>query len=272
MSTGKIFAGIVCGVVAALFWLTYVSEWESATISPEPADGVQQETSPDRVILQTESSTDVLWPVPSRREPSNGPVQSVDTEMTSGEIDQTLREDVSPDVAPIEEPAMGEEMKYSFDDSEEGTVDGQASPNQVAANLDARFAAEAYDSGWAGKTEAKLNQLFVGDRLEGNQLAAAVCRTSLCRIEVTHSDQGAEQRFLAEFSSSGQFVSDDTSGFYHRRVDYNGIAHTVFFWARVGHQLTEHIEEHFGQIVVDVLHFARGQQAIVELLDAGGVV
>lgn len=239
MSTGKIFAGILCGIVAALFWLAYVSEWESATISSIPADGVQQETSPNRVMLRTESSTDALWPVPSRRESSNGPVQRVDMEMTSGEIDQTFREDVSPDVAPIEEPAMGEEMKYSFDDSEEGAADTQASANQVAAHLDARFVAEAYDSGWAGKTEAKLNQLFVGDMLEGNQLAAAVCRTSLCRIEVTHSDHGAEQRFLAEFSSSGQFVSDDTSGFYHRSIDYNGIAHTVFFWAREGHQLTD---------------------------------
>ena len=58
------------------------------------------------------------------------------------------------------------------------------------------FNGEGYDAQWAPTMEAEVWQDFERAELPHSQLASVACRTSLCRIEITHDDQTAEAKFM----------------------------------------------------------------------------
>jgi len=109
--------------------------------------------------------------------------------------------------------------------------------NALVDSLQEKFNAELYDEVWAAETEQKLLNLFIKSEAIGNQLEGAACRSTFCRIDVSHMNAEAEQNFIASFATSGQFVDDGERGFYYREADNNGSIRTVFYYARKGHQL-----------------------------------
>ncbi len=108
--------------------------------------------------------------------------------------------------------------------------------NRVAV-LQAQLQSEAYDSTWASTQEQELVNQFYELSPEGNLLSDAICRSTFCRIDITHINAEAELQFLAEFATKKAFINDEKQGFYQRMEDENGSARTVFFFARKGHQL-----------------------------------
>lgn len=141
------------------------------------------------------------------------------------------------DVLPIQEPEYGVSVDFGALEGRDFD-DAPTAEQRHVALLDEVFNSEPYDSQWAAATESTLMHSFAEARLEGSQLTAASCRSTLCRIDVVHADKAAEGRFLAGFASTGEFVSDQARGFYTSSVDYNGMPRTVFFWARAGHELS----------------------------------
>ena len=243
MLNNTIVIGLVGGVAAVSLWLAYGPASEPVTDAPEApaseARAVHIEATPARKPV-TPSAMDSFWRL---REPTDHTIGN-EPQHVAAASDPGVKEDESErqatafDVEPIEVPSAGEDVDYTSV-GDEGTIDGQPSRDEMASNLEARFLAEAYDTRWARETEGELLQLFGDAELEGSQLTEAACRTTLCLIDVTHVDSVAEERFIAAFATSTQFVSNDETGFYYRSVDYNGEPRTVFFWARKGHQLDD---------------------------------
>lgn len=111
--------------------------------------------------------------------------------------------------------------------------------NAVVTALQERFDAEPYDQIWAHETEQQLLDLFIKQQLTGNQLIEAACRSTFCRIDISHADIAAERGFMAAFALNGQFIDDGERGYYYRETDINGAINTVFYYARSGYQLPE---------------------------------
>lgn len=240
MMNNKILIGLAGGVAAVSLWLAYGPASEPGTDAPKApaaeAPAVHIEATPARKpVTRQESAVDACWPLPEPTDHTTGnePQHVAAASDPLVTEDESERQSTAFDVEPIEVPRAGEDIDYTSV-GDEGTIDGR---DEMASNLEARFLAEAYDTSWARETEAELLQLLANAGLEGSQLTEAACRTTLCLIDVTHVDSVAEERFIAAFATSAQFVSNDQTGFYYRSVDYDGEPRTVFFWARKGHQL-----------------------------------
>jgi hypothetical protein len=78
--------------------------------------------------------------------------------------------------------------------------------------LDDHLAAEAADSTWATATEARIVEA-VRTGFAGTRVRAAVCKASLCRVELDHDDDEAQERFLARVTFTAPF---DGRGYIRR--------------------------------------------------------
>jgi len=136
------------------------------------------------------------------------------------------------DVVPPPPPAQDSSANRSVASSPGNTIQ-----DATVTTLQEQFYAEPYDEMWAAETEQQLMNLFFKEPLTGNQLVEAACRSTFCRIDISHADTEAEEGFLAAFVESGQFVDDGEQGYYHRESDVNGVIGTVFYYARKGYQL-----------------------------------
>lgn len=134
------------------------------------------------------------------------------------------------DVLPIVESIMFNDVA----DIREATIAERMAPPPEVVSLDRQYFAEEHDSQWASAKEAYLSQLFVESRVLGTQLNSAGCRTTLCRVEVSHIDPRAERRFIAAFVGHGEFAHDERTGYYYRAVDSNGVVSSVYYLARDG--------------------------------------
>lgn len=134
----------------------------------------------------------------------------------------------------IDQYQLSEDNIDSYQMEEENEQDAR---EVLMTTLEQKFSDEPYDKVWSSVTEQELMNTFYEAKIEGTQLSEAKCRTTFCRIDVSHADSVAEQRFLAAFATSGKFVNDDKRGFYHQVKDPNGGTRTLFFYARKGHQL-----------------------------------
>ncbi|MEN8131908.1 MAG: hypothetical protein ABFS45_17350 [Pseudomonadota bacterium] len=239
----KSIAGTACGLLVLAIVITFSPPWSrdniALKVSETQADN--HSTAGSRILEPEVTAPPIVgsWTLPSfdDRIPDSEVENQSRLELKIEPNDEIDEQIAAFDVAPILEPSPGEIVNYNSINSSDEIINGQPSRDQIASNLDIRFFAEAYEGGWASETEAELNQLFAETGLEGSQLMEAACRTTLCRIDVTHADSEAEERFIATFANNARFVNNDQTGFYHRRVDYNGIPQTLFFWARQGHIL-----------------------------------
>lgn len=105
--------------------------------------------------------------------------------------------------------------------------------DQLALMLEA----ESYDDVWANDRTQQLTELFSQHSPVGNELVQTDCRSTFCRIDISHVDDQAEQAFINEMIASQQFIDDGEQGSYQRQVDSNGAIRTVFYSAREGHRL-----------------------------------
>lgn len=239
----KSIIGTACGLLVAAIVITFNPPWsrDNTALNVTETLADTHSTAGSRILEPRTTAPLIVssWPPPSfdDRIPDTQMENQSRSELEIESDDGIDKKDIAFDVAPILEPSPGEIVNYNSINSSGETIDGLPSRNQIASNLDARFFAEAYESGWASETEAELGRLFVETDIEGSQLMEAACRTTLCRIDVTHADSEAEERFIATFANNARFISNDRTGFYHRSVDYNGIPNTLFFWARQGHIL-----------------------------------
>jgi len=99
-----------------------------------------------------------------------------------------------------------------------------------------RFASDPVDPVWARSTEQAITGVMARDELRGSRLVAARCHGNLCRIEVSHTDDGAQSRFLPEVTRFPPFLNAGVAQTV-RDPDPPERVSTVIFLAREGQTL-----------------------------------
>jgi hypothetical protein len=96
--------------------------------------------------------------------------------------------------------------------------------------------ADPLDTAWAGPAEKSLTGALSGEAFRGSTVAAVQCRSTLCRIEVSHADGAAQDAFLPAAMSRPEL---DSRGLAQRieDPDHPERRSTVIFLARQGHPL-----------------------------------
>jgi hypothetical protein len=106
---------------------------------------------------------------------------------------------------------------------------------QVVSHLDDSFHNESYDSDWAAQIETGITDDFKGIEWNSSTLADTSCRSTLCRVVVTHKNLGAADEFVARMGTLQAFAN--TEGFYQHVTLEDGTSATVVYIARQGHRL-----------------------------------
>ncbi len=74
-------------------------------------------------------------------------------------------------------------------------------PIQISEQLENRFNQENQDLHWAVSVEEAITSQYFDSVVNGNELVDARCQSTLCRVEMSHSDQAAEALFWTNASA-----------------------------------------------------------------------
>ncbi len=107
----------------------------------------------------------------------------------------------------------------------------------VAEALNRVFQGEVVDAAWAGPMQTRLRNSFDAASPAGSMLVDAACRSSLCRVEVTHVNEAAQERFVAALAPQGLFANDGVRGAVQHKAEGQGLR-SVYFIAREGKDLS----------------------------------
>lgn len=110
----------------------------------------------------------------------------------------------------------------------------EESRQDITADYERYFWQEREDSDWSRETEGQIVHILESTALEDSDLMLVDCRSTLCRLEVSHDDDEAQLQFLDTLPLTAPF---DAEGFYERIDDGDGFSRTVVYLARVDHQL-----------------------------------
>jgi hypothetical protein len=104
----------------------------------------------------------------------------------------------------------------------------------IAYELGARFADDTHDPEWSAKAEYEVIDLVDTMPTEGNELLSADCQSTMCRVEVSHTDPFARDDLLSYVPGQPPF---DTQVFFHPGEPDGDRIVTVFYVARDGYPL-----------------------------------
>ena len=113
--------------------------------------------------------------------------------------------------------------------------------NKTAKLLEQYYYSEQKDYAWAGRTEEKMLNLFKKANPGNSQLLDSSCRSTMCRIEISHPSPEAEQAFIAAITQTGAVASNEKQGLYHAVKEADGGVRSLFFYSRNGYDLSEAI-------------------------------
>lgn len=72
-------------------------------------------------------------------------------------------------------------------------------------SLEAAFATESYDAGWAHGAEDQAEELVRASLPAGSAVRAVDCRQTLCRVELDHQDVQSHREFVGHFDERTQW-------------------------------------------------------------------
>ncbi|MFL0802323.1 MAG: hypothetical protein K6L81_01290 [Agarilytica sp.] len=129
------------------------------------------------------------------------------TESSQSEKPHTLHETSSPfDVLPIQSPAS----------------------QRRTSHLEEALLSEEYDGEWAPEREINARNIFRQAALKDSDLTETECRTTLCRITITHNNATAEKAFYSALAPKLQ----DQHGKLVRQKNDDGRISTVIYQFR----------------------------------------
>jgi hypothetical protein len=109
---------------------------------------------------------------------------------------------------------------------------------RIIAALDTHLRGETYDTQWAPQTEQEIAEVFAGAApAVESTLQHLACQATLCRLEVSHTDNEAERAFMMRLGQLEAFT--DAEAFYERIEHEDGSIATVVYAARQGHRLPQ---------------------------------
>lgn len=106
---------------------------------------------------------------------------------------------------------------------------------EAISKLDGVLQAEDVDNSWLHDVQSKLQSVFQRDTLSGSTLATSDCRTSMCRIEITHEAGTDAIEFQSEFVSETAELFPQ--GIFQQVTGPDGKQVTIGYFARDGHTL-----------------------------------
>jgi len=102
------------------------------------------------------------------------------------------------------------------------------SSKEMYADLEAKFAAEAPDRGWAMDTESRLSSVIAG--FKGSTLKSLSCRSSMCRIEATFANLEGREEFESGFTTADVAIGKHFWG--QRFTEEDGTLRVVILLSR----------------------------------------
>lgn len=105
------------------------------------------------------------------------------------------------------------------------------------AFLDLSFSKQAPDIEWSRNAEAEVNDIFQPLLSRETQLVSTDCRTTLCRVELTHTSEDAFHAFMASAMNGGMRGWKGPGGGGQLRSDADGTVRLVFYLAKEGTEL-----------------------------------
>lgn len=144
--------------------------------------------------------------------------------------------------------ALGQQVAMIADESQRGDALPQT-PAEMALfeedrayeeeeqerQLGAHFAAQSVDTVWSLDTAQLVSEAALSEGLAGSSIDGIECRSSLCRVEVSHADPAAASEFALWFPVVlGEALPQIR--YFHEQRDY-GPPVTVLYMARQGYDL-----------------------------------
>ena len=106
---------------------------------------------------------------------------------------------------------------------------------QAIATLEDSLASEPMDANASMVTSAELSRVMQSPVFEKTRIGEVQCRSTLCRIDVSHDDPQAEMQFSLSLSQVETFR--DGEGFVQMLPRSDGGIDTVVYISRAGHHL-----------------------------------
>ena len=104
----------------------------------------------------------------------------------------------------------------------------------AVTRLDSALANEPADGRWFSQVERDVRALLASPNGHGARLQSLACKSSLCRVEVSHGDLETQEAFLERLTYLAPF---DSEGLVRRVAGPDGTQRTVVYFARSGHRL-----------------------------------
>lgn len=103
--------------------------------------------------------------------------------------------------------------------------------------IETSFQREPIDTQWSADTANLINQALERDELKQTQVVDTECRSTLCRLEITHPDLDAAGEFEHLFPMQVAKTLPQMS-YHHQQLD-DGSTSTVIYMARESYALPE---------------------------------
>jgi hypothetical protein len=128
--------------------------------------------------------------------------------------------------------ATGEPVAFSESDALEPPPPTR---EDEAAHLESVFAEEVLDRAWGQATEDALERSMVASLPSGSTTAGVECRSTLCRLQVRHTDAAAQLTYSNGLTAAGPLPWEgQVSVFTKPRQSENEPVEETFFFVRPG--------------------------------------
>lgn len=127
------------------------------------------------------------------------------------------------------------EATEDMGETEKDTVSNVTELAKTTEQLEDRFNQEDQDPEWAETVEQAITNQYFDSQVYGSELIDARCRSTLCRVEMSHFDHEAEALFWIN-ALVVKGLSADQLNIQHIKNQDDGLK-TIIFVSRQGHKI-----------------------------------
>lgn len=176
----------------------------------------------ERRIDELQNRVNLAETAASAQEVSSGPQQQAASEAQSAQPEAMEQRPETPE----------RRAETALRDQEE---QDRIYQQQTIAALDEQLATEEYDTDWDSNVKAELDQNLKLDSFNGTRVSNVECKSTLCRVALTHTNAEAETLF---FENLGNLpMMKNTRAYYQRETNADGSTSMVLYVAREGKSL-----------------------------------
>lgn len=139
------------------------------------------------------------------------------------------------EIVPSESDVRAESAAEPASQENMAAVDGRAQRDKITQALEGRMASEEQDEGWGVNAESELTDGLQNAGLNSTALVGVACRSTLCKVSLTHANFDAEDEFLSQLANLPGM--QDTEIFYVREEQTDGSTQMVLYVGRQGYDM-----------------------------------